>query len=121
MHMNTIPERTDEMPIAANLSTFAPRLSRVLRVGFDKADMNSYHLGMKSTVSERGQVTIPKALRNRLGIRPGQVLEFQAENGRLVAKKDLPVNPVESIYGIIEVEGGTDRAIAALRGEAEEL
>jgi antitoxin PrlF len=32
---------------------------------------------MKAVVAERGQVTIPKRLRDRLGIRPGTVLEFQ--------------------------------------------
>jgi bifunctional DNA-binding transcriptional regulator/antitoxin component of YhaV-PrlF toxin-antitoxin module len=32
-------------------------------------------------------VTIPKAIRERLGLRPGTVLEFRAENGRLVGTK----------------------------------
>ena len=40
-------------------------------------------------VSEKGQVTIPKALRDRLGLRAGTSLEFQAEGGRLVATKAL--------------------------------
>ena len=31
---------------------------------------------MKAKVADRGQVTIPKALRDRLGIRPGTVLDF---------------------------------------------
>lgn len=38
-------------------------------------------------VAERGQVTIPKALRQTLGIGAGTVLEFAAENGRLIAVK----------------------------------
>jgi AbrB family looped-hinge helix DNA binding protein len=42
---------------------------------------------MKSLVSEKGQVTIPKALRDRLGLRSGTVLDFQAEAGKLVATK----------------------------------
>ena len=44
---------------------------------------------MKSLVSEKGQVTIPKALRDRLGLRPGTALDFQAEGGRLVATKSI--------------------------------
>jgi len=44
---------------------------------------------MKSVVSEKGQVTIPKALRDRLGLRAGTSLDFQAEGGRLVATKTL--------------------------------
>jgi AbrB family looped-hinge helix DNA binding protein len=42
---------------------------------------------MKSTVSEKGQVTIPKALRDKLGLRPGTVLEFDAVGGRLIGVK----------------------------------
>lgn len=33
----------------------------------------------------RGRVTIPKALRSELGIRPGSVLDFEEEHGRLIA------------------------------------
>jgi AbrB family looped-hinge helix DNA binding protein len=42
---------------------------------------------MKAVVAERGQVTIPKRLRERLGIRPGTVLEFREDADRLVAEK----------------------------------
>ncbi len=42
---------------------------------------------MKSTVSEKGQITIPKPLRAALGLRPGTVVEFRAEAGQLVGKK----------------------------------
>jgi AbrB family looped-hinge helix DNA binding protein len=42
---------------------------------------------MKRVVSEKGQVTIPKAIREKLGLRPGTLLEFRAEGGRLVGTK----------------------------------
>lgn len=74
---------------------------------------------MKSTVSERGQVTIPKSLRQRLGIGPGQVLEFEAEHGRLVATKSSERDPVDSVYGILGEPGSTDEALAELRGAAD--
>ncbi|BCU77707.1 AbrB/MazE/SpoVT family DNA-binding domain-containing protein [Luteolibacter sp. LG18] len=48
---------------------------------------------MKTTVSEKGQVTIPKALRDRLGLAPGVVLDFHEENGRLVAEKRADADP----------------------------
>ena len=41
---------------------------------------------MKATVAERGQVTIPKELRDKLGIQAGTVLTFSAENGKLIVK-----------------------------------
>ena len=42
---------------------------------------------MKARVAERGQATIPKRLRDRLGVKPGTVLEFNEEHGRLIAVK----------------------------------
>ena len=41
----------------------------------------------KAVVSEKGQVTIPKAIRERLGLRPGTLLECRAEGGRLIGTK----------------------------------
>lgn len=74
---------------------------------------------MEGRVGERGQVTIPKPLRERLGIRPGQVLEFTEERGRLVARKALPTDPVEEVYGVLDLVGGTDRLVERLRGEPD--
>ena len=44
---------------------------------------------MTAVLSEKGQVTIPKPVREKLGLRPGAVLEFQALNGKLVASKKV--------------------------------
>jgi antitoxin PrlF len=74
---------------------------------------------MKSIVSEKGQVTIPKALRDRLGIRPGTELDFEAERGRLVGRKVVSNDPVESLYGILRDEGSTDEVMDRLRGKPE--
>ena len=42
---------------------------------------------MKATVTSKGQVTIPQAIRDRLGIKPGQVLEFDETAPILKATK----------------------------------
>jgi len=52
-------------------------------------------------VSEKGQVTIPKKLRERLGIKAGDVLDFHEEQGRLVAIKRVSGDPVGAVYGIL--------------------
>lgn len=80
---------------------------------------NSYSHGMKTTVSEKGQITIPKRLRERLGIRPGQVLDLEEEQGRLVATNVTPHDPVESVYGIRRLGRSTDDLITSLRGRAD--
>jgi antitoxin PrlF len=71
---------------------------------------------MKAIVSEKGQVTIPKALRERLGLGPGQVLDFQERKGRLIAEK-LPLqDTVSSVYGILQLGRRTDSLMRDLRG-----
>lgn len=69
---------------------------------------------MTGRVGERGQVTIPKALRVRLGIRPGSYVEFDEDDGRVVIRK-ADDDPVAAVYGILEGLGETDAFIAALR------
>lgn len=71
---------------------------------------------MNSVVSEKGQVAIPKALRDRLGIRPGQVLDFGQQDGRLVATKVRARDPVDAARGILQDDRATDDIIAELRG-----
>ena len=72
---------------------------------------------MKVIVSEKGQVTIPKPLRDRLGIRPGQILKMREEGGRLVASKESAEDAVGRVYGILKVRRGTDRLMDSLRGK----
>ncbi len=76
---------------------------------------------MKATVSEKGQVTIPKALRERLGIRPGQVLEFTDDHGRLLAVKAAERDPVDAVYGILKLGRPTDELIEEMRGEVDAI
>ena len=57
---------------------------------------------MKSLVSEKGQVTIPKAVRDRLGLKPGQVLEFEARGGLLIGRKRAgATRAVDRLFGIL--------------------
>lgn len=74
---------------------------------------------MKSTVSEKGQVTIPKQLRERLGIRAGETLDFREEQGRLVVTKLIAQGPVDAVYGVLELGRRTDEFIRELRGDGD--
>lgn len=77
--------------------------------------MISYTMNLKSRVSEKGQVTIPKQLRDRLGIRSGEVLEFHEDGGQLIAAKAAVRDPVDAVYGVLELEVSTDQFLAQLR------
>ena len=74
---------------------------------------------MKTRVTERGQITIPKRVRERLGIRPGQILEVCEEDGRIVAVKSLQEDPVESVTGILITDRTSDEILRELRGEPD--
>jgi antitoxin PrlF len=80
---------------------------------------NRYSLGMKTIVSEKGQITIPKRLRDRLGIRPGSVLDFEEEHGRLVATKVVERDPVDAVYGALALPAPTDALLDELRGAGD--
>jgi len=72
---------------------------------------------MKTVVSEKGQVTIPKPLRVRLGIRKGQVLDVREERGRLVmSKRKPPRDAIDELYGILKLGRSTDEIMDELRG-----
>jgi AbrB family looped-hinge helix DNA binding protein len=54
---------------------------------------------MDSAITSKGQATIPKAIRDHLGLRPGDRVKFFIHNdGRVL----LPKRPVASLRGIIK-------------------
>lgn len=73
---------------------------------------------MKTSVSEKGQVTIPKAIRDRLGLRPGTVLEFRAEGGRLIGTKTVTQDVFRKWRGQGRLPGGVsvDQHLSRSRG-----
>jgi antitoxin PrlF len=77
-----------------------------------------YFKGMKSIVSEKGQVTIPKACRDRLGLHAGSVLDFEARDGKLVAVKRQPEDVFRKWRGKGRLPGGlsVDRYLDKVRG-----
>jgi AbrB family looped-hinge helix DNA binding protein len=70
---------------------------------------------MHAKVAERGQVTIPKATRDRLGIAPGTDLDFMTENGRLIAVKAEAVDKLEALYGRFGKGRSADEVVDELR------
>jgi antitoxin PrlF len=73
---------------------------------------------MKAVVTERGQVTIPKRLRERLGIGPGTVLEFWEEADKLIAETAETAGALDRWYDSLGRQRRTDDIIRTLRGKS---
>lgn len=71
---------------------------------------------MKSTISEKGQVTIPKKLRETLGLRPGTVIEFEESAGRLIGTRLVRADHLDDLVGILELPGSVDAYLGETRG-----
>ncbi len=54
---------------------------------------------MKSKVTERGQVTLPKAIRQKLGIRAGTIIEFELFNGKIIGTKKESMDVLKAWRG----------------------
>jgi AbrB family looped-hinge helix DNA binding protein len=75
---------------------------------------------MKSALSEKGQISIPKRIRTKLGLRPGAVIEFSTRQGVLIGKKaDLTNDPVGSVTGIISLDESVDEYLDMIRGDVK--
>lgn len=74
---------------------------------------------MRTKVSEKGQITVPKAVRERLGIRPGDELDVSDEGGKIVLSKAIADDPVASVYGILGTDLDTDTIIEEMRGPVD--
>lgn len=77
---------------------------------------------MVSTLTSKGQVTIPKAVRDYLGLRPGNPVEFEIDpSGRAVvrparqARRRGTRSRVAKLRGTLKTGRGTDALMELLR------
>jgi len=68
-------------------------------------------------VTTKGQVTIPKSVRERLGIEPGDEIEFEETEDGYVLRKSAEDNPFEEWRGIAETDETVEERMKELRGE----
>lgn len=70
-------------------------------------------------VTSKGQITIPKAVRDRLGLRVGDEVEFVEEEGIIQLRKQAGDSPFRRYRGYLaELAGRTpDELVEDIRGE----
>jgi AbrB family looped-hinge helix DNA binding protein len=74
---------------------------------------------MEATVAERGQITLPKAVRDALGLVKGTRLKVELEGGCIVLRKEVQ-DALSRVRGKYKLDGfaSTDEALRAIRGRA---
>jgi len=60
---------------------------------------------MNAVLSEKGQVTIPKAIRDDLGLTAGAILDFQEDHGVIIVRKIVDENPISAWRGRGQLPG----------------
>jgi AbrB family looped-hinge helix DNA binding protein len=82
---------------------------------------------MSTTVTSKGQVTIPKPVRDRLNLKPGCAVDFElGDDGRVVlvkvGKKAVqPKSRFARFRGSATVKMSTDEIMALMRGDPAEV
>jgi len=66
---------------------------------------------------ERGQITIPKKLRDRYGLKPNAEVELlPVEEGILIVKRKAASSPFRQVFGILQKNTNSDTLLEEIRG-----
>jgi AbrB family looped-hinge helix DNA binding protein len=68
-------------------------------------------------ISSKGQLTVPLAIREALGLRAGTAVVFERRpEGVLLRKKVTGVHPVDQAFGSLRLKESVDETLEAMRG-----
>lgn len=75
---------------------------------------------MEATVAERGQITLPKAVRDALGLTKGTTLKVELDGGRIILRKDVSeaLRKARGKFKLVDGLDSTDHAMRSIRGRA---
>jgi antitoxin PrlF len=71
---------------------------------------------VKSRISSKGQVTVPAAVRDQLGLVTGTAVEFLVREGEVVMRKRRTADPVDAVFGRLKLGAPVDVLIDEMRG-----
>lgn len=74
---------------------------------------------MEATVAERGQITLPKAARDALGLTKGTLLKVEVDGGRIILSKNVD-DAISRARGKFKFPAvlDTEQVVEQLRGSA---
>ncbi len=72
---------------------------------------------IRAKVTAKGQLTVPKALRDKLGLKPGDYVQINETSAGYILEKELDEQRFHKYVGFLNQEGDSDQVIKELRGE----
>ena len=72
---------------------------------------------MKAKITSKGQLTLPKPLRDKLGLKAGDHIVIRETSEGYVLEKELDQQRFEKYVGCLSQESGSDKVIEELRDE----
>jgi AbrB family looped-hinge helix DNA binding protein len=73
-------------------------------------------MASSSTISSKGQITVPIEIRRRLGVKQGDRVEFVIDNGRAILRPaQPPANPFDEFAGCLPAFDSIDEINAWVR------
>lgn len=68
-------------------------------------------------IMERGQITIPKKIREKYGLKPSTEVDLlPVKEGIMIVKRRSRKSPFEEVYGILKNRRDSDSLIEEMRG-----
>ena len=69
-------------------------------------------------VTSKGQITLPKMVRQKLGVEPGEAVAFIEKEDKIFIKRAVKPSPFDKWTGALKKNAkSTDRLVNELRGE----
>lgn len=66
---------------------------------------------------ERGQITIPKKLRDQYGLKPNAEVDLMpVDEGILIVKRSAKSSPFRQVFGILQKPADSDTLLEEIRG-----
>jgi antitoxin PrlF len=79
-----------------------------------------------ATLTSKGQITLPKDIRDRLGLKPGDKLDFRVDEAGLITAQPRKTLRIADLFGILPAgivpltAEGVDEAIGEFLAEDDE-
>ena len=76
--------------------------------------------GALATITSKGQITLPKHVRDALGLQAGSRVSFVVQAGQVILRKVVPDHVIDRWRGYLRGRGNaesTDEVMQGLRGE----